>query len=73
MLNFKATIEDFYEKQKGTDRQMNSSIMKAQDMINARIQTFPIPLVDKLDELEIDIPPLIAFNKQMYEIMFAML
>lgn len=73
ILNFRKCIYDLYEKQVESDRDMRNKIMKAQDRINSRIQTFPIPNVDKLDDLDLEIPKLISFNKQMYEIMFALL
>jgi hypothetical protein len=47
--------------------------MNAQDCIAARIEGFPIPNVEKLDDLKVQIPQVIILNKQIYEIMFTLL
>lgn len=73
IINFKACIAGINEQQKITDRTTRHAVMKAQDGISARIQTFPVANIEKLDDIEISIPKLICFNKQMYEILFALL
>jgi len=47
--------------------------MKAQDSISSRIQTFPIPNIDKLDDIMVQVPKVIILNKQIYEILFSIL
>lgn len=73
MINFKSTIQNIFESNKIMDRQMRGAIMKAQDSISGRIQTFPIPNIDKLDDIEVTIPALIILNKQIYECLFTLL
>ena len=63
ILNFRSRVYELYDQQVGTDREMRTKIMKAQDRINSRIHTFPVPNVDKLDDMELEIPKLISFNK----------
>ena len=73
ILNFKNCIDRIYDSQQQSDRQIRSSVMKAQDCITARIHTFPIPNIDKLDDIEVQIPKIIILNKQIYEILFTYL
>jgi hypothetical protein len=47
--------------------------MKAQDSISSRIQTFPIPNVEKLDDIDMQIPKILILNKQIYEVLFSLL
>jgi len=47
--------------------------MGAQDAIQSRIIRFPVPSVDKLEDIEVQIPKIIILNKQIYEVMFTLL
>ena len=44
--------------------------MRAQDSTSARIQTFPVANVEKLEDIEVMVPKLIGLNKQLYEILY---
>ena len=47
--------------------------MTAQDSISSRIQTFPIPDVEKLEDIDMQIPKILILNKQIYEVLFSLL
>jgi len=47
--------------------------MNAQDSIVVRIQTFPIPNIDKLEDISVNLPKLLLLNKQIYEVLFTLL
>mmetsp|Transcript_22744 Transcript_22744/g.35022 ORF Transcript_22744/g.35022 Transcript_22744/m.35022 type:complete len:233 (-) Transcript_22744:2421-3119(-) len=55
------------------DTQVRSTMMNAQDSIVVRIQTFPIPNVEKLDDINLNLPKALLLNKQIYEVMFTLL
>jgi len=42
---------------------MRNDVMKAQDSISSRIQTFPIPDVEKLEDVKFLVPKAIIMNK----------
>lgn len=73
MITFKSCIQSIFESQKSSDRATRAAIMRAQDSISARIQTFPVANVEKLEDIEVMVPKLIGLNKQLYEILFTLL
>ena len=56
-----------------TDKENASLLMKAQDAITARIDSFPRPTLDKLEDLNNNLPENILLNKQIYEVLFTYL
>ena len=62
-IRLKACIQQIYESQQVSDRRVRNEVMKAQDSISSRIQTFPIPNIDKLDDVLVQVPKVIILNK----------
>ena len=62
-IRLKECIQQIYESQQVTDRRVRNEVMKAQDSISSRIQTFPIPNIDKLEDVLVQVPKVIILNK----------
>lgn len=73
LLNFKEMVKAIHAAQAEQSRELRSTLLHAQDSITSRIEAFPIPNVDKLEDLKVQIPQVVILNKQIYEIMFTIL
>ena len=56
IINFRGLIDQIYEQQQALDKAQKSSLMKAHDAIAARIETFPKPAIEKLDDVGATLP-----------------
>jgi hypothetical protein len=53
LLSFKEMINEINNTQRDQSKELRNSLLHAQDSISSRIETFPIPHIDKLDDLKV--------------------